>query len=135
VDSLSKDQRSKQMALIKNKDTRPERMVRQLVYHLGYRYRLHDGRLPGRPDIVLSKTRKVIFVHGCFWHRHSNCKNARLPKSKLDFWLPKLESNKMRDTRTRARLRQLGWRVFVVWECQLKRVDGLAARLQSFLDK
>lgn len=107
------------MALIRNKDTIPELRVRRLVHGLGYRYRLHGGKLPGHPDLVFRKRRKVIFVHGCFWHRHRRCKLARLPKSKLDFWRPKLDANKRRDSRNQTSLKVMDWGVLVIRECEL----------------
>src|SRR5690606_24950543 len=114
------------MSRIRGRDTSPEVVVRRLLTSLGYRYRIHVHALPGRPDIVFSRRRKVIFVHGCFWHRHadSRCRLARLPKSRLEFWVPKLEANKARDSRTIARLRRSGWRVLVVWECQLRNKES-----------
>jgi DNA mismatch endonuclease (patch repair protein) len=107
------------MSLVRNKDTKPELAVRRLVYAMGYRYRLH-GRLPGRPDLVFGRRQRVIFIHGCFWHRHAGCPNCRLPRSRLDFWKPKLEANQQRDRRNLARLRRLGWRILTVWECELR---------------
>src|ERR1039458_246842 len=107
------------MSLIRCKDTKPEISIRQMVFALGHRYRLHVSDLPGKPDLVFSRLRKVIFVHGCFWHRHPRCPMARLPKSKLEFWLPKLSENRRRDQRVIRKLRSDGWKVLVVWECQL----------------
>jgi DNA mismatch endonuclease (patch repair protein) len=109
-------------------------LIRKLVFSLGYRYRLHAKDLPGHPDIVFRRLRKVIFVHGCFWHRHANCALARLPKSRLDFWLPKLEGNKKRDERNKRTLRGKGWKVLMIWECQLKGAERLTARIRRFLD-
>ena len=121
------------MALIRNKGTKPERLVRSLVHGMGYRYRLHSGNLPGRPDLVFTKRRKAIFVHGCFWHRHAGCKLARLPKSKLDFWKPKLESNRERDVRNQKALKETGWAVLVIWECELADLQTVAGRVEKFL--
>ena len=118
MDTLSVEERSERMARIRGKNTRPELIVRKLVFALGYRYRLHVRDLPGQPDLVFSKRRKVILVHGCFWHLHSPCSIARLPKSKLDFWGPKLEGNKARDKRNRLALGKGGWKVLTIWECQ-----------------
>lgn len=136
TDTLTHGERSKRMSQVKSKDTKPELVVRHLIYGLGYRYRLHRHDLPGKPDLVFSSSRKVIFVHGCFWHRHqiSKCKLARLPKSRLDFWLPKLEINRIRDKAVQAKLRRLGWKVFVVWECELRDMRRLSARIVRFLD-
>lgn len=116
------------------KDTAPELAVRRIVHSMGYRYRLHVGNLPGRPDLVFSKKRAVIFVHGCFWHRHDGCKLARMPKSNLEFWGPKLDGNKERDSRKVAELKAKGWRVLVVWECQISNTDRLYSKLAAFLE-
>ena len=135
VDTLTKEQRSERMGLVRGKDTGPEIAVRRLAYGLGYRYRLHGKGLPGRPDLVFGKKKKVIFVHGCFWHRHgdSSCKLARLPKSRLDFWVPKLEANKERDIRNQEALRAEGWGVLVIWECELTDQPALARKIGKFL--
>ncbi|MGO8737432.1 very short patch repair endonuclease [Rhodoblastus sp.] len=135
VDTLSPNARSERMARIRGRDTKPELTVRRLVHHLGYPYRLHRRDLPGCPDLAFGKRRKVIFVHGCFWHRHgdSACKLSRLPKSRLDFWLPKLEANRARDAMDQDRLRGLGWDVLVIWECQLRDRVLLAERIRTFL--
>lgn len=121
------------MARVRSKDTKPEMQVRRLVHAMGYRYRLHDRKLPGHPDLVFKGRRKVIFVHGCFWHRHEGCGLARLPKSRLDFWLPKLEGNRLRDARKLEQLNQLGWTSLVIWECELKDICLLEKRLKTFL--
>jgi DNA mismatch endonuclease (patch repair protein) len=109
------------MSRIRSANTKPEVAFRKALHRLGFRYRLHGRKLPGKPDIVLSKHKTVIFVHGCFWHRHSGCKVATFPKSNTSFWIDKFTRNVARDTRVAAELRQIGWRVFVVWECQLAR--------------
>lgn len=136
MDSLTKHERSERMSRIKATDTKPELVVRRLTHAMGFRYRLHDSRLPGRPDLVFARRKKVIFVHGCFWHRHGSkdCKLARLPKSRLDFWLPKLEANQARDKRVSRELDALGWKVMVVWECELKDRVALAGRIEEFLE-
>jgi len=134
VDNLSRAERSEIMARVRSTDTRPEMLVRKMVYALGYRYRLHARDLPGHPDIVFRKRAKVIFVHGCFWHRHAGCALARLPKSRLDFWLPKLEGNRKRDERNKRQLQRTGWKVLTIWECQLNRPARLADRIRRFLD-
>jgi len=108
-------------------------LIRRLLFALGYRYRLHDSKLPGHPDVVFKGKKKVIFVHGCFWHRHDDCRLARLPKSRLDFWVPKLEGNKQRDARKLVQLEELGWQALVVWECELKDIKSLEERLKAFL--
>jgi DNA mismatch endonuclease (patch repair protein) len=109
-------------------------LVRRLVFAEGYRYRLHDRRLPGNPDLVFRSRRKIIFVHGCFWHRHDNCPLARTPKSRLDFWEPKLQANKERDARNEKRLVEEGWKVLTIWECELKNMDQLKQTIRRFLD-
>ena len=134
MDSLSRDERSEIMRRVRSKDTRPELLVRKLVHTLGYRYRLHARDLPGQPDIVFRRTRKVIFVHGCFWHRHKACPLARLPKSRLDFWIPKLEGNRQRDQRNRRALLKDGWKVLTVWECETKDDRRLKTAIRGFLD-
>lgn len=134
MDNISPEARGRQMSRVKSKDTKPEMIVRRLLFSMGYRYRLHDARLPGTPDLVFAGRRKVVFVHGCFWHRHADCSLARLPKSRLDFWLPKLEGNKMRDRANQRLLRKSGWRVLVVWECELCDMKRLARKMRRFLD-
>jgi DNA mismatch endonuclease (patch repair protein) len=122
------------MARVRSKDTKPEMTVRRLVHSLGYRYRLHDRALPGRPDLVFKGRRKVIFIHGCFWHRHGQgCALARMPKSRVEFWGEKLARNEERDRRSLEGLANLGWDYLIVWECQLKDRDALARRIRDFL--
>lgn len=101
---------------------------------MGYRYRLHVGTLPGSPDLVFPSRKCVIFMHGCFWHRHPGCRLARLPKSRLDFWRTKLEANRSRDLRNQAALRKLGWRILIIWECQLADVDRVEVVVRDFLE-
>jgi DNA mismatch endonuclease (patch repair protein) len=108
--------------------------VRRLVFALGYRYRLHAKNLPGHPDLVFRSRRKVIFVHGCFWHRHDNCALARMPKSRLDFWGPKLEGNRKRDQRSIQELIKDGWSVLTIWECEIGDMKRLERQLRRFLD-
>ena len=135
ADTLTPTERSARMALVRAKDTSPEMRIRKLVHGMGFRYRLHQTRLPGQPDLVFPSRRKVVFVHGCFWHRHqsSGCKLARLPKSRLDFWLPKLEANRLRDLKNQRALRALGWRIMVVWECELANMERIENKLRRFL--
>ena len=121
ADHLSKAQRSWNMSRIKGRDTTPERTLRSLLHRAGFRFRLHDTKLPGRPDLVLPKYRAAVFVHGCFWHRHQGCKNAANPKTNVDFWQEKFRGTVERDRRNAAALTALGWRLIVVWECELKR--------------
>ncbi len=136
VDNLSQSSRSERMSKIKSKNTKLELRVRRLIHGMGYRYRLHQRWLPGVPDLVFGPRRKVIFVHGCFWHAHDDpaCKLARLPKSRLDFWLPKLEGNRARDERNMAELRKLGWDALVIWECQTRNVDEMERQITQFLE-
>lgn len=134
MDTLNPNERSERMALIRNKDTKPELLVRRLVHGMGYRYRLHGRALPGHPDLVFGKRRKVIFVHGCFWHRHRRCRLARLPKSRLGFWKPKLEANRRRDVRNQNALRRMEWDVLVIWECELADLQEVARRVEEFLE-
>lgn len=134
MDTISPQRRSEIMGRVRSKDTGPELVVRRLVHGMGYRYRLHGKGLPGRPDLVFRSRGKVIFVHGCFWHRHEGCALARLPKSREDFWLPKLEANRQRDERNRRDLKRAGWKVLTVWECQLGRVELVRKRIRRFLD-
>ena len=135
TDTLDPDQRSNRMSRIRGKDTGPEMVVRRITHGMGYRYRLHVKDLPGCPDLVFRKRRRVIFVHGCFWHRHPDpsCKLARLPKSRLDFWLPKLERNAERDSENIRKLKSMGWDVLVIWECQLKDQTSLREQIRAFL--
>ena len=134
-DNRSTAERSERMSRVKGRDTGPEWAVRRLVHGLGYRYRLHRKDLPGCPDLVFPARRKVIFVHGCFWHRHPDpaCKLARLPKSRLEFWLPKLNGNRARDLHNQARLIDSGWQIMVVWECEIGTPD-LKEKIEGFLN-
>jgi DNA mismatch endonuclease, patch repair protein len=134
TDTLTRAERSERMSRVRARDTKPEMTVRKLVFSLGYRYRLHDRKLPGTPDLVFASRRKAIFVHGCFWHRHAGCPNTRWPKSKLRFWVPKLTENRARDIKKLRKLRRLGWGVLVVWECEVKRGAGLSSRITGFLE-
>ncbi len=135
MDTLTPEERSARMARVRGQDTKPELVVRRLAHRMGYRFRLHRNQLPGRPDLVFPSRRKVIFVHGCFWHRHPDqaCRLARLPKSRLDFWGPKLETNRKRDEVNLAHLAELGWSALVIWECQLRDAEALEARIGEFL--
>lgn len=135
MDTVSRDRRSEIMARVRSKDTRPEWAVRRLIFAMGYRYRLHVPTLPGRPDLVFRRSRKIIFVHGCFWHRHKGCPLARQPKSREDFWIPKLEANRKRDQRNKRALVREGWRVLTIWECQLRNIDRLRGKVRRFFDE
>ena len=135
TDKLTPEHRSRNMAAIRSKGMKPERVVRSLVHGMGYRYRLHRKGLPGKPDLVFGPKRKVIFVHGCFWHQHDDpaCKIARQPKSNLGYWNEKLSRNVNRDQRNQADLEGQGWSVLVIWECETKDVEALKAKLKRFL--
>ena len=134
-DTLSTIERSERMGRVRGKETYPDMLVRRIVHGLGYRYALHARDLPGSPDLVFRSRRKVIFVHGCFWHRHASksCRLARLPKSRLSFWRTKLNANRLRDIRNRKSLRKLGWKILIVWECKLGDKEHLENRLLAFL--
>jgi DNA mismatch endonuclease, patch repair protein len=134
VDTIPPSERSEIMSRVRSKNSRPEMLVRRLIFAEGYRYRLHDRKLPGCPDLVFRGRTKVIFVHGCFWHRHEQCALARMPKSRLDFWEPKLTANKERDARNRKQLAKEGWKVLTIWECQLKDINRLKQTIRKFLD-
>lgn len=122
------------MAAIRGEDTRPEMLVRRLLHSMGYRFRLHRRDLPGTPDIVLPGRRKVIFVHGCFWHGHRGCQFATRPATRPQFWAEKIDRNQRRDRIAVVRLRRLGWSVATIWECSLRHPERLTARLHRFLD-
>ena len=131
-DTLTPSQRSRCMAAIRSTNTSPELIVRRLVHRMGYRFRLHRRDLPGRPDIVFPSRRKVIFVNGCFWHAHG-CRIGRPPKSRLEFWEPKLALTRSRDRRNKAKLRSRGWATLTVWQCHTRSPNRLEGRLCSFL--
>ena len=132
ADTLTPERRSRNMARIRSKDTAPEMAVRRMVWAMGYRYRLHAKELPGKPDLVFRPRRKAIFVHGCFWHQHRGCREGRVPGSNLDYWPEKLRNNVRRDERNLRRLRRAGWKVLVLWECQVRR-QAVQARIARFL--
>jgi DNA mismatch endonuclease (patch repair protein) len=124
------------MARVRSRDTKPELMVRRMLHAMGYRYRLHAKDLPGKPDIVFRGRRKAILVQGCFWHRHADqdCPLARMPKSRLEFWGPKLEANRQRDIANVERLEALGWEVLLVWECELRDREQVGNALRRFIE-
>ena len=126
VDVFTKQERSEIMSMVRSKDTKPELLVRSYLHRSGLRFRLHQKDILGKPDIVLRKHRTLVFVHGCFWHQHKGCKNARMPKSNQDYWHPKLEGNVKRFKKNQAALKRMGWRVFVLWECEARKPDKLA---------
>ena len=128
------EQRSRNMSAIKSKNTKPEITVRKLLHSMGYRFRLHKKDLPGSPDIVLPKYKTVIFVHGCFWHRHQNCKYASNPKTRREFWEKKFKENIERDKKNQEKLKNLGWKTKIVWECEIKKQDKLIKKIEDFLN-
>ena len=135
ADTLSKAERSERMRRIRAKDSKAELVVRSLVHRLGYRFRLHRKNLPGTPDIVFPSRKSAIFVHGCFWHRHPDpdCKLARLPKTRLEFWKPKLEGNRKRDLKNQEKLGDLDWDVLEIWECEIRDTELIKEKLVKFL--
>jgi DNA mismatch endonuclease (patch repair protein) len=133
TDKISKERRSANMRAVRSRNTQPEIRVRQIAYGLGYRFRLHFRKLPGKPDIAFPGRQKAVFVHGCFWHQHRKCRRASVPKSNRGFWRAKLEHNAARDAKQLAAIRKHGWRALVIWECEIKNERRLAARLRRFL--
>lgn len=134
ADVLSHRQRQKCMSAIRSKDTAPEWIVRRTVFSLGYRYRLHITTLPGKPDLVFPSKRKVILIHGCFWHRHACKKGLSKPGTNREFWEKKLTDNIQRDERNEVELKKLGWKVLIIWECQTKSEQKLSSQLIQFLE-
>ena len=135
ADKLTPERRSWNMSRIRGGNTQPERLVRSLLHSMGYRFRLHAKKLPGKPDVILPKYRIAILVHGCFWHRHAGCRNCTTPTNNQAFWLKKLEGNAARDRRNLRALRLLGWRPVVIWECELEKMDKLEGRLARLLSE
>lgn len=135
MDTLSKEKRSWNMSRIRSRDTKPERIVRSMLHGLGYRFRLHVKSLPGTPDLVLPKYKTVIFVHGCFWHRHPGCKFAYTPKSRIEFWTKKFECNIAAHENAAQQLFGLGWQVIVIWECELSDPNALRERFCDLFKK
>ena len=133
VDVFTKAKRSEVMSRIRSKDTKPEKMIRSLLHRMGYRFRLHVKNLPGKPDIVLPKYKTVIFVHGCFWHRHPKCKYAYTPKSRIEFWGKKFADNIARLKIVKKELKHLQWKVFVIWECEIKSNSDIESKLRHSL--
>lgn len=136
TDKLNSERRSENMRRIRSASTSPEMTVRRLIHKMGFRYRLHVAKLPGKPDLVFVRLRKIIEVRGCFWHQHGDCSDSRVPKSHVEYWQPKLERNVQRDADNLAKLKRLGWTVLVVWgcECEGAPLRALSNRLQRFLD-
>lgn len=135
MDIIEPGQRSALMSRIRGKDTKPELAVRRLAHSMGYRFRLHRRDLPGRPDLVFPRLRKVVFVHGCFWHQHPGCRYAYQPKSRVEFWKVKFAANAARDRSALAALNDLGWDTLVVWECETSDMGSLERELEAFLKK
>ena len=134
MDVFTKEKRSRIMSKVKGKDTKPERLVRSLLHGMGYRFRLHRRNLPGNPDIVLPKHRKVIFVHGCFWHGHEECSRSKRPASNQKFWDEKLNKNIQRDKNNILTLRNMDWTPLIIWTCEVKDIVSLKLKLQNFLE-
>ena len=130
---MTPEQRKAVMRAIKGRNTGPELAVRRILWGLGYRYRVHGAGLPGTPDIVFAARRKAVFVNGCFWHQHQPCTLAVIPRSNRHFWIAKLLRNKERDVASKRGLTAMGWKYFVVWECELQRMDKVATRVRRFL--
>jgi DNA mismatch endonuclease (patch repair protein) len=133
MDRVTRGARSENMRRIRSRDTTPEMIVRRLVHGMGFRYRLHVHNLPGRPDLVFARSRKIIQVHGCFWHQHEGCADGRIPKSKVRYWKAKLTGNKRRDAENDLRLREQGWEVLTLWACELAPSGEVARRVRRFL--
>ncbi|MCE5217787.1 very short patch repair endonuclease [bacterium] len=133
TDTFAPEKRHEIMASVRNANTQPERVVRSIVHRMGYRFRLHVRGLPGCPDIVLPRHRKIIFVHGCFWHQHEGCSRSKLPSTNTTFWRQKLERNALRDAVVQRELAELGWSVLVVWACELRDLEHVRNRISSFL--
>jgi DNA mismatch endonuclease (patch repair protein) len=133
TDKLTPERRSANMSRIRSRDTSPEMIVRRLLHGMGYRYRLHVAELPGRPDIVLPRLKRIIEVRGCFWHQHPGCIDSHIPKSRLEYWEPKLTKNQCRDEENRRKLRELGWRLCLIWECETNDASKISKRLVRFL--
>jgi DNA mismatch endonuclease (patch repair protein) len=134
TDVFSIEKRSKIMSSIKSYDTQPELMIRSLIHRMGYRFRLRNVWLPGSPDIVLPRHKKVIFIHGCFWHGHQKCKKSKRPNTNKDFWKHKLDNNVDRDKRQQRELNKLGWHYLVVWQCQISKPETVRKRIKRFID-
>lgn len=131
ADTVTKEQRSRNMSLIRSKETKPEVFVRSVLHRLGFRFRKNVKTLPGKPDIILPKYKTVIFVHGCFWHQHPGCKRSTIPKSNIDYWIPKLKGNVKRDKEHRTNLEESGWKVAIIWECEAKKADELIEKIKT----
>lgn len=135
MDKISPAARSRIMASIRGKNTRPELVVRRLLHRLGYRYRLHRKSLPGCPDLVFTSRRKVVFVHGCFWHSHPRCRRATTPSSNRRFWKDKLSANRRRDRQAIRQLKKQKWQALIIWECETRDAKKLRSHLTQFLEQ
>jgi DNA mismatch endonuclease (patch repair protein) len=131
MDVFTKQKRSEVMARIRAKNTKPEIAVRKLLHRMGYRFRVHNKNLPGKPDVCLAKHNTIILVHGCFWHNHKRCNNGKIPKSNMGYWLPKIRGNVERDKKHRRALRRLGWKVITIWECELCDMSQLEKKIKA----
>ncbi len=127
--------RSENMRRIRSKDTNPELLIRRLVFKMGYRYRLYGKNLPSKPDLVFAGRKKVIFIHGCFWHQHMNCIDSHIPKTNRDYWVAKLNKNKVRDKKNQVEIKKLGWSFLIIWECKTKNTSKLSREIKTFLEK
>lgn len=134
MDRLSPQRRSWLMSRVRSKNTTPEMRIRSALHSMGYRYRVHLKHLPGKPDVVFTKRRKVIFIHGCFWHGHEGCRYAKLPKTRIEFWSEKVSKNRTRDRLSIEALTEAGWSVLVVWQCELKDFSNLIEKLCDFIE-
>lgn len=135
MDNLSPELRSRHMRGVRREHTKPEVVVRRIAHSLGFRFRLHCKDLPGSPDLVFPRHKKVIFVHGCFWHGHTGCRYATVPKTRTEWWVAKLRKNRERDARALIQLTELGWISTTVWECETRKADGLVERISAFLKR
>lgn len=135
MDIVSVKKRSEIMSKVRSRDTKPEMFVRKIVSSLGFRYRLHNRNLPGKPDLSNATRKKAIFVHGCFWHRHANCKMASVPASNKEYWKEKFRRNKLRDQAALDALKKMGWRPLVVWECEIRQPEKLKRKLEKYVGK
>jgi len=133
--TVTKKRRSEIMGRVGSKNTKPEIAIRKILSSMGYRYRLHRKDLPGKPDIAFMGKKKVVFINGCFWHRHPGCPNTRTPKSRIDYWTRKFDQNVARDKKNIAELKDLGWDTLIIWECEIAQTEEIRNRLRSFLEE
>ena len=133
MDRITREHRSWNMSRIKSCNTKPEIVVRSLLHNMGYRFRLHRKDLPGKPDIVLPRYKSIIFIHGCFWHRHKECKNTTSPKTKKTFWREKFKANVIRDKKVQEELKSMGWKILIIWECELPDLDRVKKLIKESL--